>query len=107
MVHEEKEALNTSRQAEEAFLEQTLSVIYANLDSYGKDVSRLRAQIDEMLEHFHDDNPELINLLENTTTLHDHMKRALERNEKALNKPYSHHQNIRHTSDCDPHLQSR
>ena len=41
-----------------------------------------------MLEHFHDDNPELINLLENTITLHDHMKRALERNEKALSKPY-------------------
>lgn len=77
-----------SRQDEEAFLERTLSVIRANLASYGDQVSRMRTEIDDMLEHFHDDNPELINLLENSITMHDHMKRALERNEKAQNKPY-------------------
>lgn len=88
MVQEQNEISGISRREEEAFLEQTLSVIRANLGSYGQDVGRLRTQIDEMLEHFHDDNPELINLLENTITLHDHMKRALERNEKALSKPY-------------------
>ncbi len=88
MVQEQNEISGISRREEEAFLEQTLSVIRANLGNYGQDVGRLRTQIDEMLEHFHDDNPELINLLENTITLHDHMKRALERNEKALSKPY-------------------
>lgn len=88
MVHEQNEISGISRRDEEAFLEQILSVIRANLDNYSRDVGRLREQIDEMLEHFHDDNPELINLLENTITLHDHMKRALERNEKALGKPY-------------------
>lgn len=88
MVQEQNEISGISRREEEAFLEQTLSVIRANLGDYGQDVGRLRTQIDEMLEHFHDDNPELINLLENTITLHDHMKRALERNEKALSKPY-------------------
>lgn len=79
---------NASRQAEEEFLREALAVIRANLKSYGDLVSEKRAEIDEMLEHFHDDNPELINLLENTITLHDHMKRALERNERARNKPY-------------------
>ncbi len=78
----------TSRQAEEAFLEQTLSVIRDNLENYGEQVRKMRGEIDEMLDHFHDDNPELINLLENSLTLHDHMKRALERNEKAREKPY-------------------
>ena len=78
----------TSRKDEEAFLERTLSIIRDNLENYGEQVRTMRGEIDEMLDHFHDDNPELINLLENSITLHDHMKRALERNEKAQNKPY-------------------
>ncbi len=78
----------TSRQAEEENLIRTLQIIRNNMLNYGADVSRMREEIDEMLEHFHDDNPELINLLENTITMHDHLKRALERNEKAQNKPY-------------------
>ena len=62
---EEKNGLSgTSRQAEEAFLEQTLDVIRTNLENYGSQVSRMREEIDDMLDHFHDDNPELINLLE-------------------------------------------
>ena len=52
----------TSRQEEEAFLEQTLAVVNANLENYGAQVSRMREEIDDMLDHFHDDNPELINL---------------------------------------------
>ncbi len=78
----------TSRQAEEKFLEQTLAVIHENLENYGGQVARMREEIDDMLDHFHDDNPELINLLENSMTLYDQMKRALERNERARNKPY-------------------
>lgn len=77
-----------SRQSEEDFLNQALSVIRDNVERYGDQVFTMRTEIDDMLEHFHDDNPELINSLENVITLHDHMKRALERNEKALNKPY-------------------
>ena len=69
-------------------LEKTLQVIRNNMENYGRDVAGMRAQIDEMLEHFHDDNPELINQLENTITMHDHLKRALERNERAQSKPY-------------------
>lgn len=84
----EPNVLSTSRQAEEENLTRTLAVIRNNMNNYGADVSRMRAEIDEMLEHFHDDNPELINQLENTITMHDHLKRALERNERAQSKPY-------------------
>ncbi len=73
---------------EEAHLTRTLAVIEHNLTEYGQEVSRLRQEIDDMLDHFHDDNPELINTLENTMTRYDNLKRALERNEKAMNKPY-------------------
>lgn len=88
MDQTKREVPNTSRQAEEAFLAKTLAVIRRNLENYGEQVARMRREIDVMLEHFHDDNPELIIQLENTITLHEHMKRALERNEKALGKPY-------------------
>ena len=84
----EKKLSNTSRQAEESYLEATKAVISHNLVQYGQQVTQMREEIDDMLEHFHDDNPELINQLENTITMHDHLKRALERNERAQNKPY-------------------
>lgn len=84
----EKKLPGISRQAEEMYLTKTLAVVRDNVENYGRDVAKMKEDIDEMLEHFHDDNPEVINLLENTITLHDHMKRALERNEKAQNKPY-------------------
>jgi DNA helicase-2/ATP-dependent DNA helicase PcrA len=82
------ELLGISRQAEEQYLAQTLEVIHNNVTNYGRDVARMRAEIDDMLEHFHDDNPELINTLENTMTMHDSLYRALGKNERALKKPY-------------------
>ncbi len=82
------ELLGISRQAEEQYLTRTLKVIHNNVETYGRDVARMRAEIDDMLDHFHDDNPELINTLENTMTMHDSLHRALERNKRALPKPY-------------------
>ena len=89
-MNSEKEKIlhGISREAEEENLAETLAVIQNNIQNYGRDVSAMREEIDDMLEHFHDDNPELINTLENTLTMHDHLKRALERNEKAQKKPY-------------------
>lgn len=87
-LEEQQHVQGTSRQDEEKHLKETLDVIHDNVESYGRQVQQMREDIDEMLDHFHDDNPELINLLENTFTLHDHMKRALERNERAQKKPY-------------------
>lgn len=77
-----------SRQAEECYLEQTLAVVRDNLENYGREVNRMQNDIDEMLAHYHDNDVEVYTILTNTVTLHEHMKRALMRNEKALNKPY-------------------
>ncbi len=48
----------------------------------------MQEDIDEMLAHYHDNDVEVFTILNNTVTMHTHMKRALERNEKARNKPY-------------------
>ncbi len=77
-----------SRQAEEDYLQQTLDVVKDNLKNYGHEVSRMQEDIDEMLAHYHDNDTEVLTILNNTVTMHDHMKRALLRNEKALHKPY-------------------
>ena len=76
------------RRKEEAHLKETLAVVRANVETYEAKVSRMKGDIDEMLEHFHDNDVEVLTLLNNTITLHDHMKRALERNVRALKKPY-------------------
>ena len=77
-----------SRQAEYSYLEQTLDVVKENLANYGREVARMQDDIDEMLAHYHDNDVEVYTILNNTITLHDHMKRALIRNQKALGKPY-------------------
>ncbi len=78
----------TSRRDEEAYLAGTLKVVHDNVEEYGKEVARMQEDIDEMLEHYHDNDTEVLTILNNTVTLHRHMKRALERNEKAVKKPY-------------------
>ncbi len=79
---------NTDRKAEEQYLQETMQVIQGNLANYGGEVSRMQGEIDEMLEHYHDNDVELWTLLNNTITLNEHMKRAMERNERASHKPY-------------------
>ncbi len=83
-----KDLPGTSRQAEEQHLQETLGIIEENVRNYRGQVLALRSSIDEMLDHFHDDNPELINELENADTMYGFMSRTLERNERALKKPY-------------------
>ncbi len=84
----EKKRDRLSRQDEEAWLAETLSVVCDNVANYRKEVSRMQADIDEMLAHYHDNDTEVLTILNNTVTLHEHMKRALLRNEKAMHKPY-------------------
>lgn len=88
MTTNEHPFLDVSKEAEQKNLLETLNVIANNIQIYGTQVSKMGEDIERMIEQFRDDNPELINTLENTMTLHDHMKRALERNLKAQNKPY-------------------
>lgn len=79
---------HTDRESEELYLKETLKVIEDNLANYSGEVTRMQAEIDEMLEHYHDNDVELWTILNNTITLNDHMKRNLVRNERAKNKPY-------------------
>lgn len=87
-VEDEKEIFATSRREEESHLEQTLAVIKDNIKNYGQEIARMQGDIDEMLDHYHDNDPEVFSILNTTVTLHEHMKRALMRNEKALSRPY-------------------
>lgn len=84
----ETKIAGTSRKAEEAYLAKTLAVVRDNVQNYGSEVARMQEDIDVMLQHYHDNDTEVLTILNNTVTLHEHMKRALERNEKALKKPY-------------------
>ena len=76
-----------TRRAEEQHLKETLEIIRKNVDRYAEEVAALRTDIDDMQAHFHDDNPELINTLENTYTMYDFQNRTLDRNRRALKKP--------------------
>lgn len=87
-MKQEKGIPGISREAEESYLKKTLAIVNSNMESYGREVAKMKADIDEMLQHYHDNDVEVFTILNNTITLHDHMKRALERNEKAKNKPY-------------------
>ena len=89
-LEEQKHIQGTSREDEEKHLKETLDIIHANIDSYSRQVNEMKADIQEMLTHYHNphDNAGIYAILNNTITLHDHMKRALERNERAESKPY-------------------
>jgi DNA helicase-2/ATP-dependent DNA helicase PcrA len=78
----------TDRESEERYLQKTLKVVADNLENYSRESARMQGEIDEMLEHYHDNDTELWTLLNNTITLNEHMKRALERNTRAEKKPY-------------------
>ena len=64
---------NTSRKAEEAYLAETLRVVRDNVREYGQEVAKMQEDIDEMLEHYHDNDTEVLTILNNTVTMHTHM----------------------------------
>lgn len=74
--------------AEQRHLQETLGIVRENVKKYSGQVAAMRASIDNMQAHFHDDNPELINELENTYIMYNFLNRTLERNERAIKKPY-------------------
>ena len=85
---EKQEEAKSERRDEETYLRETLRVISKNMEAYEKDVTKMQAEIDEMLDHYHDNDVELYTALNNTITMKDNMKRALQRNVKAQKKPY-------------------
>ena len=55
----EERIQGTSRPDEEKHLEETLAVIHENMEEYGRQVDAMKADIDEMLEHYHDNDVEV------------------------------------------------
>ena len=56
---------NISRKAEEAYLAETLRVVRDNVREYGQEVAKMQEDIDEMLEHYHDNDAEVLTILKN------------------------------------------
>ena len=83
-----KKIIGIGRKAEEAYLQKTLQVIKNNIAAYKAEVSQMQEQIDEMLDHYHDNDAEIYTALSNTVTMRDNMEHALLKNQKAIKKPY-------------------
>ncbi len=78
----------TTRADEDRYLSETLEVVKANTANYKRQAAQMKADIDDMLEHYHDNDMESLTELNNTVTLYEHVKTALEHNTRALAKPY-------------------
>ena len=78
----------TGRKDEEAYLQETLQVIRNNIETYENEMARMQEEIDEMLDHYHDNDVEIYTALSNTVTMRDNMKHVFEKNQKAVKKPY-------------------
>ncbi len=85
--HMEKES-KADWYEEEQYLQDTLKVIAENIHNYEAQTSQMQEDIQEMLDHYHDNDVELYTALNNTITMRDNMKKALLRNRKAGRKPY-------------------
>lgn len=83
-----KEMIRTDREYEESYLESVTEVVRENIDMYTADTDRMRAELDELLIRFHDDNPELWQVMENTDTMYKAEMYALGKCRRAVAKPY-------------------
>lgn len=75
-------------QREEEYLNQTLDIVKRNVENYESEIHEMSDQIEEMLQHYHDNDVEVYTQMSNTVTMRDHMQSALKRNQRATKKPY-------------------
>ena len=88
-VKEEPDKKNSAEwQREKEYLNQTLDIVKRNVENYESEIREMSEQIEEMLQHYHDNDVEVYTQLSNTVTMRDHMQSALMRNQKATKKPY-------------------
>lgn len=88
-VKEESDKRNSAEwQREAEYLHQTLDIVKRNVENYESEIREMSEQIEEMLQHYHDNDVEVYTQLSNTVTMRDHMQFALMRNQKATKKPY-------------------
>ena len=59
-----------------------------NVENYESEIREMSDQIEEMLQHYHDNDVEVYTQMSNTVTMRDHMQSALKRNQRATKKPY-------------------
>lgn len=78
----------TERQKEEQHLQDCVSIIKHNIGVYQKEVDKMSAEIQDMYERYRDDDPEIFQELSNTITMNENMKTSLNKNLRALKKPY-------------------
>ena len=88
-VKEEPDKKNSAEwQREKEYLNQTLDIVKRNVENYESEIREMSEQIEEMLQHYHDNDVEVYTQMSNTVTMRDHMQSALMRNQKATKKPY-------------------
>lgn len=88
-VKEEPDKKNSAEwQREEEYLNQTLDIVKRNVENYKSEIREMSEQIEEMLQHYHDNDVEVYTQMSNTVTMRDHMQSALKRNQRATKKPY-------------------
>ena len=75
-------------QQEEEYLNRTLDIVKRNVENYESEIREMSDQIEEMLQHYHDNDVEVYTQMSNTVTMRDHMQSALKRNQRATKKPY-------------------
>ena len=75
-------------QREEKYLNRTLDIVKRNVENYESEIREMSDQIEEMLQHYHDNDVEVYTQMSNTVTMRDHMQSALKRNQRATKKPY-------------------
>ena len=75
-------------QQEEEYLNQTLDIVKRNVENYESEIREMSDQIEDMLQHYHDNDVEVYTQMSNTVTMRDHMQSALKRNQRATKKPY-------------------
>ena len=75
-------------QREEKYLNQTLDIVKRNVENYESEIREMSDQIEEVLQHYHDNDVEVYTQMSNTVTMRDHMQSALKRNQRATKKPY-------------------
>lgn len=76
------------RRQEEEYLKECVSIIKGNVEEYEAKIKIADAQIKDMYERYRDDDPEIFTELSNTITMNNNMKMALNKNLRALKKPY-------------------
>nr|MDE7327068.1 hypothetical protein [Lachnospiraceae bacterium] len=68
------EIILDGREKEEAHLAECLTVIKANIAVYEEEVKRMNAEIKQMYDQYHDNDPEIFTELSNTIPMNENMK---------------------------------